>query len=61
MALLQNEWNPSQKALTEVMSELQEAKRLLQFAQPKSINANVAMEKIDIALGTIKAFIFNYY
>lgn len=40
--------------------ELQEAKKLLQYAQPKSVNANVAIEKIDIALETMKVVIFNY-
>jgi hypothetical protein len=61
MAQSQNEWKPSQKSLTEAMSDLQEAKKLLDYAQPKSINANVAIEKIDIALETIKAVIFNYF
>lgn len=60
MAQGTNEWKPSQKALTEAMAELQEAKRLLQYAQPKSVNANVATEKIDIALEVMKAVIFNY-
>lgn len=59
MAQSQNGWKPSQKTLTEAMSELQEAKKLLQYAQPKNINSNVAIEKIDIALETIKAVIFN--
>lgn len=60
MAQLQNEWKPSQKLLTKAMSDLQEAKKLLEYAQPKSINANVAIEKINIALDSIKSVIFNY-
>lgn len=58
MASLSNEWSPSQDLLTNAMRELQEAKKLLN--DEKSVNAQIAKSKIEMALILIKGVIFSY-